>query len=126
MKVLDPPDSLFVKVLLVGRGVEVKVTAKDLVGSFAGQDHLDTHGLDLSGKKVHGCGCADSRDVVCLEVIDDVLDCVETFLNGEGVFVVHGAQKVGRRARRDEVGGTGQADGERVKPRPGGESRCLV
>jgi hypothetical protein len=48
VQVLDPLDTFLVEDLR-GRGsVEVEVSSKDLVGTFTGEDHLDTTGLDLS------------------------------------------------------------------------------
>lgn len=48
MQVLDPLDTFLVEDFRGGGSVEVEVSSEDLVGSFTGEDHLDTTGLDLS------------------------------------------------------------------------------
>ena len=90
----------------------VKLTTEDLVGTFSGENHLDTHSLDFSAEKVHWRGSSDGRDVVSLEVVDDLWNRVETFLNGKGVFVVDSAEEVGGLLRGDQVGRAGQTNGE--------------
>jgi hypothetical protein len=54
VQVLDPLDTLLVEDLRGRRSVEVEVSSKDLVGSFTGEDHLDTTGLDLSAATAIG------------------------------------------------------------------------
>lgn len=65
-------------------------TPKDLVTSFTAQDHLDTGGLDLTTEQVHRDTRTNSCNVISLEVIDDFRNRVQTFLDREDVFVVHG------------------------------------
>ena len=48
VQALDPLDTLLVEDLRSGRSVEIKVSSENLIGTFSGQDHLDSAGLDLS------------------------------------------------------------------------------
>ena len=81
-----------VEFLLVGGLVKVEVSAKDLVGAFAGDYHLDPQGLDLPGHEEHGRAGPDCRHVVGLDVVDDVLDRVDPILYREVELVVNRAE----------------------------------
>lgn len=48
MQALDPLNTFLVENLRGRRRVEVEVSSKDLIGTFTGEDHLDSSGLDLS------------------------------------------------------------------------------
>lgn len=100
------------------------LTAQYLVATFTAQDHLDTHGLDLSAEEVHRRAGAHRRNVVSLKVVDHIWNRVEALLHSEGIFVVHSAQIVCRFPRRQEVGRVLQADGERVQLGPGRDGLC--
>jgi hypothetical protein len=54
-------------------------------------------------------------------VVDDVLDSVETLLDGKGVLVVDRAEEGGGFSGGEEIGGVGETDGEGMNLRPGGE-----
>ena len=126
VQVLDAADSLLVEGLPVGGSVEVKVTSKDLVATLAAQDHLDTHGLDLARKQVHGGRGSDGGDIVGLEVVDDVGKSVETILNGKGHDVVLGTEELGDLKGSLVIGRTGQTDGEGVELGKVGEGVDVV
>ena len=112
VQVLDTADGLLVELLLVGGSVEVEVATEDLVGTLTTQNHLDTHGLDLTGEQVHGGRGTDSGDIVGLEVVDHVREGIEAVLNSEGEGVVPGAEELGDLNGSGGIGGTGKTDGE--------------
>ena len=95
-----------------------KGTAKDLIGALSRQDCLDSGRLDLAREQVHGSGGANGRDVVRLEVVDDVVDGIKALLHGEMVLVVDGADKLGHLLGKLEIGRVLEADRERVQSRP--------
>lgn len=97
--------SLFVSSITVPN--DIQHTTKDLVGSFTRQDHLDSHSLDLSGQEVHGGRSSNGGDVEGLEVVNDLLNSIKTFLEGKGVFVVDCAQEIGSFSGSDQIGCTG-------------------
>ena len=86
------PACFAVKFLLVGGLVEVEISAEDLVGAFAGDDHLDPQRFDLAGHEEHGRAGPDRRHVVGLDVVDDVLDRVNSVLHREVELVVNRAE----------------------------------
>ena len=51
-------------------------------------------------------------------MVDHVAQCIEALLDREVELVVHGVDMLGDVASRAEIGGTLQADGERVQPWP--------
>jgi hypothetical protein len=51
-------------------------------------------------------------------VVDDIVDRVESFLNGEVEFMVYGLDVVGDLARRLEIRGILQPHAERMQRRP--------
>lgn len=112
VQVLDTADGLLVELLLVGGSVEVEVATEDLVGTLTTQNHLDSHGLDLTGEQVHGSRGTDGGDIVGFEVVDHVREGVETVLNSEGEGVVLGAEELGDLNGSGGIGGTGKTDGE--------------
>jgi hypothetical protein len=59
-------------------------------------------------------------------VVDDVVYGVETLFDGKVVLVVDRAEEVGGFASGDEVGSSREADGERMKLGPRGESSLNV
>lgn len=126
MEVLDATDALLVESLLVGSSVEVEVSTKDLIAALARENHLDTHGLDLAGKQIHGGRGTDGGDVVGLEVVDNIRQRIKTLLNSEGHDVMLGAEKLGDLERRNVVGGAGETDREGVELGKEGHGRQLV
>ena len=90
MQAGDLVDGLVVELLGVGGLVEVEVTAEDLVGALARQDHLDAHGLDLAAHEVHGRRGTDGGQVVRFEGADDLPDGIGSLVEGVGVGVVDG------------------------------------
>jgi hypothetical protein len=87
-----------------------RITSKYLVAALAAQDHLDAHGLDLAAEEVHWRACSHGGHVVRFQMVYYVWNGVQTFLHGEYVFVVHGAQIVSCFPRGEEVRGILQAD----------------
>ena len=113
-------DGLFVEGLRRGSLVEIEVTAEHLVCSFTAEHHLDPHRLDDAGQQIHRRGGAHGGDVVGFDVIDDVADGVQSFLNGVVDFVVHRTDVFGHQPRFLQIGGALQAHGEGVELRPPG------
>lgn len=74
--------------------ISTQHTSKDLVTSFSTEYHLNTHRLDFPTEEVHGCAGTDGGNVVGLEVIDNFGQRVQTFLYGEDILVMHGAEVV--------------------------------
>ena len=101
--------------------MDVEVSSQDLITSLSGEDHLDTHGLDLPGKKVHGSRGSDGRNVVGLEVVDDFFKRIESLLNGEGVLVVSGSEVGSSLSGGKKIRRVLETDGERVKAGPCGD-----
>lgn len=65
------------------------LTSEYLVATLTTQHHLDTHRLDLATQKVHGRASANSRNVVRLQMVNNVWDCIQTFLHSKDVFVMN-------------------------------------
>ena len=104
----------------IGCLVEIEITTENFIGSFTAQHHLDTHTFDHAGQEIHRSGGAYGRYVVRLDIIDYVADGIEPFLYRIVDFVVDGADIVGYLPGCGQVGGTFQADSERVELRPPG------
>ena len=69
-------------VLLLVWGVgELEVPAKELVGAFPGQHHLNPERLDLARHQEHRRARTYGRHVVRLVVVDHLLDGVDAILN---------------------------------------------
>lgn len=102
----------------------LELTSKDLVGSLSTQNHLDSHGLDLSTQKVHWCTGSDRCHVIGLEVINDLWNGVQTFLQSESVFVMHCAEEIGSFSRCEEIWGFGKTNGKGMQSWPGSQ-RCV-
>mmetsp|Transcript_21984 Transcript_21984/g.45222 ORF Transcript_21984/g.45222 Transcript_21984/m.45222 type:complete len:300 (-) Transcript_21984:1045-1944(-) len=58
--------------LLVGCLMEVKVSAKNFIGTLTTDDHLNPHGLDFSRHEVHGSRSSNSGKVISFEATNDV------------------------------------------------------
>lgn len=110
MQVLDSFYTLLVEVLGVGSGVEVEVTTENLVGTFTTQHHLDSHSFDLSRQEVHGGRSSNSGDIIGFEVVNDLWNGIESFLDSKVVFVVNGSEEVGGLLGGDQVGSAGKTN----------------
>ena len=75
--------------------VEIEVTPEHLIRPFAAQHHLYTHRLDYARQQVHRSGGADSRHVVCLDVVDHVTNGIEPFLDRVVDLVVDSTDIIG-------------------------------
>ena len=78
----------------VWRFVEIEVTAKHFVRTFAGEHHLDAHRFDLPRHQIHRRGGANGGHIIGFNVIDHIADRIQTFLYGEVNFMVHRAKMV--------------------------------
>jgi len=126
VQVLHTADGLLVELLAVGRSVEVQVSTEDFVAALTGQNHLDTHSLDLTGEQVHGSRSTDGGDIVGLQVVDNIGEGVQAVLNGESESVMLGAQELGDIKSCGGIGSAGETDGERVQLLEGGDGGQLV
>lgn len=70
VQVLDPLDTFLVEDLGGRSGMEIEVSSENLIGSFTGEDHLDSTSLDLSTQEVHGQGSSDGGHVKGLQRVD--------------------------------------------------------
>ena len=84
--------------------MEIEVATENLVCTFAGEDHLDTHRLDHPGKEIHRRTGTDGRHIVGLDVIDYVADGIQTFLDGIVHLMMDGSDEIGDFAGLDEIG----------------------
>ena len=84
----------FVEFFCVGCLVEIEVAAKELVASFSRKNHLYSHGFYYPCKKVHGCACADSCNVISFYVVDYVRQRIQCFLYCKVNFVVNSSNVV--------------------------------
>lgn len=97
-------------------------TSKDLVTSFTAENHFHTHGLDFTAEQIHGGTCTNSCHIICLEVVDDFGDSVQTFLDSEYIFVMDSAQEVRSLPGSKEIGRVLQTNREGMQLRP--SSQC--
>ena len=104
----------------VGGFVEIEITAENLVGTLAAQHHLNAHRFYDAGQKVHRRACANGCNIVCLNMINNIANGIQTFLNGVVHLVVDGAQVLGHHAGLRQIGRALYADGKRVQTRPPG------
>mmetsp|Transcript_118441 Transcript_118441/g.330400 ORF Transcript_118441/g.330400 Transcript_118441/m.330400 type:complete len:238 (-) Transcript_118441:799-1512(-) len=111
-------DVLLVELCRVRCFVEVKVAAKDLIGTLPAEHHLDARCLDSPRHEVHGCGSAHGCHVEALEVVDDIGQGIDALLRRESELVVHGAQVLGHFAGRLQVRARLQADAEGMQLGP--------
>ena len=118
------PDRFLMEFPGVRRFVEVQVAAEDLVGAFAGEDHLDAHRLDLARHQEHGCGSPDRGHIICFDMMYDIAQSVDSLLHGKGEPMVYTTNVLGNLLCSGQVGATFQTDGKGVDTRPPG--LCLV
>lgn len=118
MQRLQLTHRLFVQFFGVRRLMEVEVAAEHFVRTFAGKHHFDAHGFNFPRHQVHRRRGANSGHIVGFDVIDNVADGIQPFLDGKVNFVVHGAEVVGHLLRRFQVRRAFQTDRERVQLRP--------
>ena len=117
---------LLVKRSRVGRFMEIEITSKNLVGTLATQDHLDTHTFNYPGQEIHWRRGPNGGHVVSLDMIDHVAYGVETLLDRIIDFMMDGADRIGNFPGRYQVGRAFQADRERVQLRPPSVAAAVV
>ena len=106
------------KRLGIGSLVEIQITTKHLVGTFARQHHLYSHRLYHTGKKIHRSRSAYRGYIIGLNKVDNVAYGIETFLNGIVYLVVNGSYMVCHHLSLCKVGRTFQSYSKRVKTWP--------
>ncbi|MNV59892.1 hypothetical protein D3C71_1523370 [compost metagenome] len=100
--------------------MEIQVSAKHFVRTFARQHHFNAHRFDFTRHQIHRCRGANGGHIVSFDVIDNVANRIQTFLHGEVNFMVHGAQMVCHFLRGFQIRRTFEAYGEGVQLRPPG------
>mmetsp|Transcript_25293 Transcript_25293/g.52629 ORF Transcript_25293/g.52629 Transcript_25293/m.52629 type:complete len:315 (-) Transcript_25293:1041-1985(-) len=117
----------FVKEFLsVGGLVEVKVSTKNLIGSFSTENHLNPHGLDFTRHEVHGCGSTNGGDIVRFDATNDIANGIGSLFNGVSVRVMDGPQVIGHLFGRQEIRRIGQSNGKGMQFGKGGGSTTNV
>lgn len=79
---------LAVELFLVWSLVEVQIAAEDLIGAFAGHDHLHPQRLDLPRHQKHRRASPDRRHVVSLHVVYHFLDRINPVLSHSQIMIV--------------------------------------
>jgi hypothetical protein len=74
--------------------MEVEVASENLVTALTAEDHFNAHSFDFAAEEIHGSTRSHGRHIVCLEVVYDVRDSVQTFLHREGKFMVDSSKEV--------------------------------
>lgn len=92
--------------------IPVLRTSEDFIATLPAQHHFYARSLDLTAEKVHGRACPNGRHVVGFKMVDDVWNCIQSFLHGKDEFVVNGTQKMRHFLCRQEVGRVFQSDRE--------------
>ena len=106
--------------------VEVEVTTEDFVSTLTRKHHLDTHRLDDAGKEVHRCGGTNSGHIVGLDEIDDIVEGIESLLDGVVDFVVNRADIVGNETCLLQIWRTFQSYGKGMESWPIGTCLSIV
>lgn len=71
------------------------LTSKDFVTSFPTKNHLHPHSLDLSTEEIHRCARPYGRNIIRLQMVDNIRNGIQTLLNSKHIFVVDCIQEVG-------------------------------
>ena len=79
----------------IRRLMEIKISAEQLIGAFARENHFDSHRLDDTGNEVHGGGCPDGGDIVGLQMVHDIRQCIQCLLDREMDLMVDRPDKIG-------------------------------
>ena len=75
--------------------VEIEIAAEHFISSFATQHHFDSHAFNDACQQIHRGRGANGGDIVSLDVVNDVADSVQSFLDGIVDFMMHGSDKAG-------------------------------
>ena len=118
MKLGYLPHGLLVESLSRRSLVEIQVSPENLIRPFPRKDHLDAHGLYHSGQQIHRGRSPDGRDVIGFDMVDDVLQGVQPFLDRVMDFVMDGSYVFGDHPRLRQIRSPFKSDSERMEPRP--------
>ncbi len=61
-----------------GSSVEIEISSKDFISALAGEHHLHAHGFNLSRKEVHGRAGSNAGHIVCLQVVNHIMESIQT------------------------------------------------
>src|SRR5450759_1511827 len=89
MQFADFSYSFFMKSFSIGSFMEIEIAAEYFIRTFTREHHLYSHRLYYPCKQVHWRGCPDRRNIVCFNVINDLPDCIEHFLNCKINFMMY-------------------------------------
>mmetsp|Transcript_52308 Transcript_52308/g.97932 ORF Transcript_52308/g.97932 Transcript_52308/m.97932 type:complete len:362 (-) Transcript_52308:852-1937(-) len=118
VQLFDLSAVLCVKLLWIRSFVEVEVASKNLICTFATQDHLHTRSPDPASHQVHGGGGTYGGHIKRLQVVDDVRKGIQGFFNCEDILVMHGSQEGSHFFGSFQIWAAFQASAERVQLRP--------
>ena len=69
------------KLFLVRSAVEIQIPAKNLIGTFTGDNHLHSQWLDFPRHEEHWNACSDCCNIICFDVVDYILNRINTVLS---------------------------------------------
>src|SRR3989344_4691985 len=96
--------------LCIWSHVKIQISAKNFVSSFSRKDHLDAQALDFPGHQIHRCRSADAGYIISFDMIYNIAQSVDAFLNGKFQFVVYTANILRNLASKFNVGRPLQSD----------------
>mmetsp|Transcript_277 Transcript_277/g.912 ORF Transcript_277/g.912 Transcript_277/m.912 type:complete len:278 (+) Transcript_277:1072-1905(+) len=114
----------FLEVAVTWGLMEIQVSAVHFVCSLAGQDHLHSQRLDLSGEHIHRHGCSDL--VPGLQMINEVRQSIQCIFDRKVKLVMVSSEEGGYLTGIHKVGGALETDGEALHSLPtdaGGDRR---
>ena len=100
--------------------VEIEIAAEHFISPFTTQHHFDSHAFNDACQQIHRGRGANGGDIVSFDVVNDVADSVQSFLDGIVDFMMHGSDKAGHFAGFYQVGRTFQTDSKGMELRPPG------
>src|SRR5690554_7849906 len=102
----------------IGSFVEIQISSKEFVSSFARQDHLHSHRFDLSRKKIHRSRSSNGRYVISFQMINNILKSVDSFFDCVSKLVMDSPKECGNFFGRFQIRSVGKSNGERMKSWP--------
>src|SRR5690606_19276860 len=96
---------------------EIEISTEKFVTALAGQHHFNTHGLDNPCQKIHWCRCSYSGNVIGFQMVNDITDGIQAFLNSEMNLVMYGTDVLCSFLRSYQIGRSFQTDCKTVQTR---------
>lgn len=60
--------------------VKVEISSKNLIRTFTREDHFDSQSFDLASHEKHWSACSDCSNIISLNVMNHILNCINTVL----------------------------------------------